>query len=286
MIDFTKKFYRVVEHYNLEQFVLNDIACAICIADEHIGTNEKSLNISRLFASTEIFSNMQSSHGVSQLPRVQVMRVMCDVLILALASHGVALNEVYLTNPSAKIVGSHLGFAKTSDNYADEDECIKIMDRLMEFEEDNEEIYPYIESVLAELSKHSRGSSFTFQQVYLPSKYNAHGFPVNRVHKPRNVDIEYQFLSAFVTNFATYLINADDDMDFASRLISIFEGRIQIGVRGVAEKDLYIDKLCVKYNVAVMNMYQFILSANIGLTRQSVEKIFQVFELFERDRVR
>lgn len=286
MIDFTKKFYHVVEHYKLEQSVLTDIACAICVADEHMGSNEKTLNIKKLFASTEVFSGMQSSHGVSQLPRVQVMRVMCDVLTLALASHGVALDEIYLTNPSTKIVGSQFGFTKSSNDYADENECIRIMDRLTEFEEENEELYQYMESVLAKLKNYERGSFFTFHKVYLPNKYNAHGFPVSREKKFQNIEEEHLFLSMFVTNFATYLINAEDDMDFAGRLISIFEAHIQIGVRGVAEKHLFIDKLRVKYNVAVMNMYQFILSANVELTRQSVDKIFEVFELFERDKVR
>lgn len=214
------------------------------------------------------------------------MRVMCDVLTLALVSQGIELEEVYLTNPSAKIVGSQFGFTKSSNAYADEDECIKIMDKLTEFEEENEEIYQYIESVLARLRTHDRGSSFTFHEVYLPSKYKSYGFPVSREKKSKNTDSEHQFLSIFVTNFARFLINADDDMDFAGRLIATFEGHIQIGVRGIAEEDLFIDKLSVKYNVMVMNMYKFILSPNVDLTRQSVEKVFQVFELFERDRVR
>ena len=135
-----KKYKDLVEKFNIQPFQLSSVLIALVEADYLYGDNVQYMDIDRLLVKDdkEWASILNISGVVIQpkrsgidLPRVQKLRLLCDTLLLTLKFSKVDLDScenLHLTSGVSNKVGSLLGISLQSTGYADEDECLRILD--------------------------------------------------------------------------------------------------------------------------------------------------------------
>ena len=306
MNDFINKYKKVVDYYKLDSAKLNDIACAICIADQAWGTNDKQLDINRLLSSTDLFSGIGNIVKKEQLPKVQVKRLLCDVIILVLSEVGKLESDIALLTPSSAKVAHLMGVEKSYSDYANEDECENTMNSLLSYCVDNsefEEIFEYIESTFKKMQSYDKFYKATkncgFTGAYLPKNYDSYGYKISREDITKNVEpnmratvLECSFLASFVNAFYAYLSNmtADgnknsvaNDLIFTKRLMLMYSKKIQVGISGITGDVPRIGKLGKRYNDAIVNIHNRIFTEDFILSRKTVDGLFAVLDLFIKE---
>lgn len=210
--DIFNKFDKLVKKYELDDALLNDLASAICTADMLFGTNEKQLDINRFIASTDgRFGGVGVIVPKQPLPDVQVLRVLCDILILGIGSKDLkAIKDVSLANPSSDRVAKAMKLSLRGSSYKDEAECLKILEVLtkaIEADELNETIVYVINFI------HKYDAGLDCKGLELPLKYKKVGYLNNASYVIDDISVD-----SFLYNLATCLVKNYSKVALARRL--------------------------------------------------------------------
>lgn len=303
------KFNSIVTHYKLDTARILDIGRAVCTSDILYGTNDKKLSIKRLANSgVDAFRPLYSG-SVEPLPDVQVMRVLCDTLYYNLLFKGKGLGRagIHITSEASDSIGRGIGNKKyipATKGYSDIEECQKVLDLIYEGCEFDEsefaDIFEFTSKVLGRFRKmfdiidksHTLSES-QFKSIYLPEKYDSHGYEV--LHELPNSlrgiskgslkeQIEFWELAKMMDLFILYLAGTKTGAiyrnAFVNRLVKInnsMQDLLPIGVGGRTgtRKDIYRPTSALN-NQALNNLYDSIFSQNMALTRNSINSMFMI----------
>ena len=303
------KFNSIVTHYKLDTARILDVGRAVCTSDILYGTNDKKLSIKRLANSgVDAFRPLYSG-SAEPLPDVQVMRVLCDTLYYNLLFKGKGLGRagIHITSEASDSIGRGIGNKKyipATKGYSDIEECQKVLDLMYEGCEFDEsefaDIFEFTSKVLGRFRKmfdiidksHTLSES-QFKSIYLPEKYDSHGYEV--LHELPNSlrgiskgslkeQIEFWELAKMMDLFILYLAGTKTGAiyrnAFVNRLVKInnsMQDLLPIGVGGRTgtRKDIYRPTSALN-NQALNNLYDSIFSQNMALTRNSINSMFMI----------
>lgn len=303
------KFNSIVTHYKLDTARILDVGRAVCTSDILYGTNDKKLSIKRLANSgVDAFRPLYSG-SAEPLPDVQVMRVLCDTLYYNLLFKGKGLGRagIHITSEASDSIGRGIGNKKyipATKGYSDIEECQKVLDLMYEGCEFDEsefaDIFEFTSKVLGRFRKmfdiidksHTLSES-QFKSIYLPEKYDSHGYEV--LHELPNSlrgiskgslkeQIEFWELAKMMDLFILYLAGTKTGAiyrnAFVNRLVKINNSMqdllpIGIGGRTGTRKDIYRPTSALN-NQALNNLYDSIFSQNMALTRNSINSMFMI----------
>lgn len=303
------KFNSIVTHYKLDTARILDVGRAVCTSDILYGTNDKKLSIKRLANSgVDAFRPLYSG-SAEPLPDVQVMRVLCDTLYYNLLFKGKGLGRagIHITSEASDSIGRGIGNKKyipATKGYSDIEECQKVLDLMYEGCEFDEsefaDIFEFTSEVLGRFRKmfdiidksHTLSES-QFKSIYLPEKYDSHGYEV--LHELPNSlrgiskgslkeQIEFWELAKMMDLFILYLAGTKTGAiyrnAFVNRLVKInnsMQDLLPIGVGGRTgtRKDIYRPTSALN-NQALNNLYDSIFSQNMALTRNSINSMFMI----------
>lgn len=303
------KFNSIVTHYKLDTARILDVGRAVCISDILYGTNDKKLSIKRLANSgVDVFRPLYSG-SAEPLPDVQIMRVLCDTLYYNLLFKGKGLGKagIHITSEASDSIGKGIGNKKyipATKGYSDIEECQKVLDLMYEGCEFDEsefaDIFEFTSKVLGRFRKmfdiidksHTLSES-QFKSIYLPEKYDSHGYEV--LHELPNSlrgiskgslkeQIEFWELAKMMDLFILYLAGTKTGAiyrnAFVNRLVKInnsMQDLLPIGVGGRTgtRKDIYRPTSALN-NQALNNLYDSIFSQNMALTRNSINSMFMI----------
>lgn len=303
------KFNSIVTHYKLDTARILDVGRAVCTSDILYGTNDKKLSIKRLANSgVDAFRPLYSG-SAEPLPDVQVMRVLCDTLYYNLLFKGKGLGRagIHITSEASDSIGRGIGNKKyipATNGYSDIEECQKVLDLMYEGCEFDEsefaDIFEFTSKVLGRFRKmfdiidksHTLSES-QFKSIYLPEKYDSHGYEV--LHELPNSlrgiskgslkeQIEFWELAKMMDLFILYLAGTKTGAiyrnAFVNRLVKInnsMQDLLPIGVGGRTgtRKDIYRPTSALN-NQALNNLYDSIFSQNMALTRNSINSMFMI----------
>lgn len=303
------KFNSIVTHYKLDTARILDVGRAVCTSDILYGTNDKKLSIKRLANSgVDVFRPLYSG-SAEPLPDVQVMRVLCDTLYYNLLFKGKGLGRagIHITSEASDSIGRGIGNKKyipATKGYSDIEECQKVLDLMYEGCEFDEsefaDIFEFTSKVLGRFRKmfdiidksHTLSES-QFKSIYLPEKYDSHGYEV--LHELPNSlrgiskgslkeQIEFWELAKMMDLFILYLAGTKTGAiyrnAFVNRLVKInnsMQDLLPIGVGGRTgtRKDIYRPTSALN-NQALNNLYDSIFSQNMALTRNSINSMFMI----------
>ena len=302
------KYNKVVDNYKLDENELNDIALAICIADKYKGSNVLELSVDRLVNSELGFVGVGSETAdTRKLPRVQCLRVLCDVLTIAL--RGVAPQmDVQLTCKASAYVGKTLGKHIDCCDYADESVCDSILNAWEKtcVSREQKEIFEFTEKMLRRIKRmddafnHAlRYNKDFFKHIYLPDEYDSSGYEVSRdlpkalaqVH-PTSFDelLEFWELRGFMDVLISFMVGDEkminSDLALSLKLIYITEkldSYIPIAIGGTSgiRGEIY-EPSVLSRNDAMRQVYDSIFSKNMVLERQSLDTLIKFLYLFEK----
>lgn len=303
------KFNSIVTHYKLDTARILDVGRAVCTSDILYGTNDKKLSIKRLANSgVDAFRPLYSG-SAEPLPDVQVMRVLCDTLYYNLLFKGKGLGRagIHITSEASDSIGRGIGnkrYIPATKGYSDIEECQKVLDLMYEGCEFDEsefaDIFEFTSKVLGRFRKmfdiidksHTLSES-QFKSIYLPEKYDSHGYEV--LHELPNSlrgiskgslkeQIEFWELAKMMDLFILYLAGTKTGAiyrnAFVNRLVKInnsMQDLLPIGVGGRTgtRKDIYRPTSALN-NQALNNLYDSIFSQNMALTRNSINSMFMI----------
>lgn len=303
------KFNSIVTHYKLDTARILDVGRAVCTSDILYGTNDKKLSIKRLANSgVDVFRPLYLG-SAEPLPDVKVMRVLCDTLYYNLLFKGKGLGRagIHITSEASDSIGRGIGNKKyipATKGYSDMEECQKVLDLMYEGCEFDEsefaDIFEFTSEVLGRFRKmfdiidksHTLSES-QFKSIYLPKKYDSHGYDV--LHELPNSlrgiskgslkeQIEFWELAKMMDLFILYLAGTKTGAiyrnAFVNRLVKInnsMQDLLPIGVGGRTgtRKDIYRPTSALN-NQALNNLYDSIFSQNIALTRNSINSMFMI----------
>ena len=303
------KFNSIVTHYKLDTARILDVGRAVCTSDILYGTNDKKLSIKRLANSgVDAFRPLYSG-SAEPLPDVQVMRVLCDTLYYNLLFKGKGLGRagIHITSEASDSIGRGIGNKKyipATKGYSDIEECQKVLNLMYEGCEFDEsefaDIFEFTSKVLGRFRKmfdiidksHTLSES-QFKSIYLPEKYDSHGYEV--LHELPNSlrgiskgslkeQIEFWELAKMMDLFILYLAGTKTGAiyrnAFVNRLVKInnsMQDLLPIGVGGRTgtRKDIYRPTSALN-NQALNNLYDSIFSQNMALTRNSINSMFMI----------
>lgn len=304
------KFNSIISHYGLDTAQVQDAGRAVCIADILYGTNDKRLSVKRLANSgVDVFRALAQGSAQS-LPDVQIMRVMCDSLYYTLLFKGKGIGRVgiHLTSEASDYIGKGIGkkqFVPANYGYCDMEECQKVLDLMYancnEVDEPEfADIFEFTSDVLGRfrkmfdiIDKSRTLSESQFKSIYLPEKYDSHGYEV--LHElPSSLrgiskgslkeQIEFWELAKMMDLFILYLAGTKSGAiyrnAFVNRLVKInnsMQDLLPIGVGGRTgtRKDIYRPTSALN-NQALNNLYDSIFSQNMALTRNSINSMFMI----------
>jgi len=116
----------LADHFGVNLKHLKDIASAVCISDYFYGESDKRLDYSRFLLSVDL-DKRQVLSDERALPDVQVLRVMCDSLILSINEAA----KFTLTMPESERVAEAEALERTGrEDYLDEAGCIALLNKL------------------------------------------------------------------------------------------------------------------------------------------------------------
>lgn len=304
------KYNKVVDSYNLDRQKLNDIALAICIADKYRGSNSLELSVDRLVNSGLGFVGVGSkSSDTRKLPRVQCLRVLCDVLTLSVPDNVVQKNDdIRLTCKVSSYVSYKLGNRKMCYEYADEDICDKVLNALSDscVSAEQKEIFTFTESMLGRIRRmddafnHSiKYNKEFFKRIYLPQGYDSHGYEVSRdmpktlagVH-PTSFDslLEFWELRGFMDVLISFVVGdekmVNSDLALSLKLVYVTDNlseMIPIGIGGTSgiREDIY-EPSVLSRNAAMRQVYSEVFSKDVVLERQSLDTVIKLMYIFEK----
>lgn len=136
--DTLKKYKDVIEFFNLDTNHLRDVVYSIVMIDYIRGTNRRELDVDKLCSNNnDIWNEFKSFIGLGSsinncenLPYVQMLRIMCDSLIICLKENGNLNDSFLLTSECSIKVSSSLGLQLQSKGYCSESECLEVIDNL------------------------------------------------------------------------------------------------------------------------------------------------------------
>ena len=212
--DLLAKYNAVVSHNKFDKAILNDIACAICTADTLFGDNDKRLDVARLAQSGVGFISFNQVNNTNPLPDVQVLRVLCDTLLLAYKFSGIIVPSGFdfAVNPKTTVVGTELGLSIHSgnDGYASEDVCISILNAY--YSSISEDVLnPTIEYIIKFIHRYDK--SLDCKGLSLPKKYKVLGSLNGATYTVDDIDE-----STFMYNLASCLVRNYSKVALARRL--------------------------------------------------------------------
>ena len=124
--EYLDMYFGVVSHFSVKMERLKDVIHAICLSNYFYGDNDKKLDFDRFLLSVDL-DKKQVLSGERSLPDVQVLRVLCDSLILSIDE---AANFT-LTMPESDKVAEVKDITRTGrDDYLDETGCITLLKEL------------------------------------------------------------------------------------------------------------------------------------------------------------
>lgn len=134
-MDILKLLKDSIAYFNLDTTYLRDLAFAICISDKLRGTNNIELDVDKFVESdVELSWNAilcelnitPQNRGCTKLPRVQKLRIISDILSLALQDK---VSDLSLSCKASKDI-KNLGVNLPYEDYADEDSCYKNLSKI------------------------------------------------------------------------------------------------------------------------------------------------------------
>lgn len=114
----------VLEDCNVDRHHFLDVCLAICASDENIGTNRLELDIDKFFVckdsiwSSIIGTNIEISSTISELPKIQKMRVVSDTLVILLRENGKHIDTNY-NSEASKNVATAIGVSEGIGTFND-----------------------------------------------------------------------------------------------------------------------------------------------------------------------
>lgn len=131
-------YKEIIKNSGVSQERINDLANAICMCDMLYGDNNKKLSYDRLVYTTKdlftpapAYDVVLSSNNLSELPRVQVLRVLCDIVrIISKTEDHKKYTVVGAFSPSSLMITGGRTHHTAESSYASEQQCIEYL-RLM-----------------------------------------------------------------------------------------------------------------------------------------------------------
>ena len=289
------KYLSILKKNNFTLDDISDIASAICASDILHGSN-------RLQLSYERFKSTLTGNRESHLPRVQILRVLCDSYLILFSIKGIDTKGLSLTIPSSKEVCKIVGVSLNScEDYADEDTCIKVLEELsLSGCNEYDEVFSYISATFKRMKEYDENykqvfSKYSYKDVYLLSQYNSYGFDVStkitdrlKVASESELEgyIDVTFCSVFTEAFLQYCYMYDNTDSIArvgiNRLISKFKNKgsnvIPIGIGGINSEVKPI-KLPKFMNNAEKQHFDSVFTNDSYISRNTVSSIFKLLEL-------
>lgn len=119
-------YFEIVGHFELAENMLKDLINAICLADYLYGDNDKKLDYDRFILSVDM-ENKKFLNNEKALPDVQILRVLCDSLIIGVQdAAGFTLTMPKSTRVTKAKEVERIG----RDDYLDEAGCISLLEEL------------------------------------------------------------------------------------------------------------------------------------------------------------
>lgn len=254
-----KIFKDVVDYYKLDMINLSDYAFAICMADNLEGSNKKELSVDRLIASDIGFINIfdsKISEDTTPLPKVQCLRILCDVLVLALYDKNI--EGVHLTSQASTIVANKLGYKPRWDEYSDEEECIRV---LKKFKITCKKVFDFSD-IIEIISKYGKDTvEVSNRKLYLPNSIKS--------------NIEYcKDYAKFVEDedFETKYRNKDYIMKY------LFTGRCQSIINNLIELSRTNYSSCCTKCIKINKILKEPLCV-MGITHGNITKVLNAYLL-------
>lgn len=150
-------YFEIVGHFELAKNTLKDLINAICLADYLYGDNDKKLDYDRFLLSIDI-TNEEVFNNEKALPDVQILRVLCDSLIIGVQDAA----DFTLTMPKSTRVAKAEEVERTGrDDYLDEAGCISLLEELHGLVEQAEEQRSDIENEFLQYASTQINSTVT-----------------------------------------------------------------------------------------------------------------------------
>lgn len=300
----------IFKKYEIDSNDIRPILLSVATADFIRGTNPLFVDADKACMDellSELFDLPPVNTGIkTELPMVQQARLVCDSIILYLAERGKYESWMHLTGVASSMLASIMGVkVKGTDDYADADECDRLLSRLAEEEVEEVDLlsdcFTYISETLGKMSSINKvvGKkifSEDMSNVYLAEGYDSHGFVTstvvtNRLKPAQKFDdfdyyVELAFNREVVNSIVKLVVDGDDSQLGVAGLIYKLE-RIRSG----AKSSIPVSINCFTSEVKSISLHKysnpvairyiedvFSTRADSSLSRNSVYQVFQIIK--------